>query len=100
MNAIINEIIEKLQTAQSPVARIFYKSGNSKLLLIGFKKGMTLEKHKTHVPARLLVLSGAVKYIQEEFENPLKKFDYQDIPVDVFHEVFAGEDSLCMLIKC
>ncbi|MBK6785190.1 MAG: hypothetical protein IPG79_16635 [Saprospiraceae bacterium] len=69
-------------------------------MLIGFNKGMTLEKHKTHVPARLLVLSGAVKYIQEEYENPLKKFDYQDIPVDVIHEVYAEEDSLCMLIKC
>ena len=60
MNVIIHEINEKLKTSDHPVARIFYKSGDSKILLIGFLKGMTLAQHKTHVPAMLVVLLSLI----------------------------------------
>jgi quercetin dioxygenase-like cupin family protein len=61
---------------------------------------MTLAKHKTQVPARLVVLEGEVKYMQDNEINSLQKYDSQDIPPEVMHEVFAEKDSLCMLIKC
>lgn len=96
---VIQEIHEKLKTSTKPVARLYYKSGDVKTIFIGFKKGMILDQHKTHLPARLMVMSGQVSYIQaSEFTN-LRQYEYKDIPVDIMHEVHADEDSLCMLIQ-
>jgi quercetin dioxygenase-like cupin family protein len=99
MNQIITEINKKLATTDKPVARIFYKSGEHKIMLMGFLKGMILEQHKTSVPARLLVMSGLVTYKQGNEPTTLQQYDFFDIPVDVLHEVHAEEDSLCMLIQ-
>ena len=96
---IINEIQEKLETAIKPVARLYYKAGEYKTMFIGFKKGMTLEQHKTQVPARLMVITGMVTYIEEGDKTTLKMYEYQDIPVNIIHEVHAEEDSLCMLVQ-
>ena len=96
---IIQEIHEKLKSSTKPVARLYYKSGDVKILFIGFKKGMILDQHKTHLPARLMVMSGKVTYIQESELTNLRQYEYKDIPVDIMHEVHADEDSLCMLIQ-
>lgn len=96
---IIQEIHEKLKSSTKPVARLYYKSGDVKTIFIGFKKGMILDQHKTHLPARLMVMSGKVTYIQESELTNLRQYEYKDIPVDIMHEVHADEDSLCMLIQ-
>ncbi len=96
---IIQEIHEKLKSSTKPVARLYYKSGDVKTIFIGFKKGMILDQHKTHLPARLMVMSGKVTYIQASELTNLRQYEYKDIPVDIMHEVHADEDSLCMLIQ-
>jgi len=96
---IIQEIQEKLKTSTNPVARLYYKTDSSKTMFIGFIKGMTLEKHKTHVPARLMVLTGNVTYNQGDESTNLHPYEHKDIPVDIEHEVYAEEDSLCLLIQ-
>ena len=96
---IIQEIHEKLKSSTKPVARLYYKSGDVKTIFIGFKKGMILDQHKTHLPARLMVICGKVTYIQESELTNLRQYEYKDIPVDIMHEVHAVEDSLCMLIQ-
>ena len=48
---MIREIQEKLKTSLKPVARLYYKSGDVKQIFIGFNRGMTLDQHKTHLPA-------------------------------------------------
>jgi len=60
---------------------------------------MTLDQHKTHLPARLLVLSGDVTYIQAGTQTRLKQYDFIDIPINIIHEVYANTDSLCMLTQ-
>jgi quercetin dioxygenase-like cupin family protein len=96
---IVQEIQEKLITATKPVARLYHKSGECKTIFIGFKQGMTLEQHKTHLPARLMVITGSVTYIQADEKTVLNTYQYKDIPVNIIHEVYADEDSLCMLIQ-
>jgi len=96
---VIREIFEKLGTSAKPVARLYYKSGDVKTIFIGFKKGMILARHKTSVPARLMVITGKVTYVQAGDKSILNMYDYKDIPVDIMHEVHADEDSLCMLIQ-
>ncbi|HMR86827.1 MAG TPA: hypothetical protein PKD51_01670 [Saprospiraceae bacterium] len=96
---IIQEIEEKLMAATKPVAKLYYQGEASKTIFIGFKKGMTLDQHKTNIPARLMVLKGQVTYKQGDHVNVLRLYESQDIPVDIMHEVYADEDSLCMLTK-
>lgn len=96
---IIQEIFEKLETSHKPVARLYYKTGEVRLIVIGFKKGMILDQHKTHLPARILVMSGNVNYIQAGVETHLKAYEYIDIPVNIMHEVVANEDSICLLTQ-
>lgn len=73
----------------------------SDLLLIGicFKAGMTLEKHTTNLPARLVVLQGEVKYTNSLGSTPLKRHSEYPIPVDEPHWVVASRGSLIVLIK-
>ncbi|MFZ1524873.1 MAG: hypothetical protein WAT22_08665 [Saprospiraceae bacterium] len=96
---VIQEIQDKLMTASKPVARLYYKSGDVKTIFIGFKENMILDQHKTHLPARLMVITGKVTYLQAGEKTILNQYEYKDIPVDIIHEVHADEDSLCMLIQ-
>ena len=96
---MVHEIQEKLKTASKPVARLYYKSGDVKQIFIGFNQGMNLDQHKTHLPARLLVLSGDVTYIQAGAQTRLKQYEFKDIPINIIHEVYANADSLCMLTQ-
>lgn len=96
---IIQEMKEKLMTSNKPVARLYYKSEASKTMFIGFNSGMTLDQHKTNVPARLMVLTGKVTYKQGDDITTLNQYETKDIPKDILHEVYADEDSLCMLIQ-
>jgi hypothetical protein len=96
---VIQEIQNKLMTASKPVARLYYKSGDVKTIFIGFKKNMVLDQHKTHLPARLMVMTGKVTYVQANVKKILNQYEFKDIPVDIMHEVHADEDSLCILIQ-
>ncbi|MBK9736345.1 MAG: hypothetical protein IPO92_15860 [Saprospiraceae bacterium] len=96
---VIKEILEKLKTTEKPVARIFHKGTDSKILFIGFKKGMRLDHHKTQLPSILLVISGQVNFIDTEQNKVLNQYDECNIPVNVMHEVIALEDSICMLTQ-
>lgn len=96
---IIQEIQEKLMSSTKPVARLYYKSESSKTMFIGFNSGMTLDQHKTNLPARLMVLTGKVTYKQGDDATILHQYESKDIPSDILHEVYADENSLCMLIQ-
>lgn len=96
---VIAEIIEKLKTSTHPVARIFHKGHDSRVLIIGFNKGMTLSEHKAHLPSKLLVISGSVNYIQGKSITKLGQYQETEIPIDIIHEVYANEDSICILTQ-
>lgn len=96
---IIKEVLAQLENAETPVIRVLKANTNSKVLVLGFKKGMILKEHKTAVPAKLVVLAGAVTYKQQDKSIPLNQYSDLDIPVDIPHSVeAAGADSLCFLI--
>ena len=96
---IIKEILADLETKDHPVAKALYKKDGFKVLMLAFKKGMILKEHKAHVPTKLVVLEGSVKYISESTEIELGKYDEFDIPVNDLHAVSALENSLCMLLQ-
>jgi quercetin dioxygenase-like cupin family protein len=95
----IKEVIEQLETATHPVAKVLHKGSQFKVLIIGFKKGMKLKEHVAPLQSKLTVISGHVVYRQGELETELQQFDETDIPVNVIHSVEALDDSLCLLTQ-
>ena len=95
----IKEVIEQLDTATAPVAKVLHKGDHFKVLVIGFKKGMKLKEHVAPLQSKLTVISGHVLYRQGEQETELQKFDEINIPVNITHSVEALDDSLCLLTQ-
>lgn len=96
---IIGEVLGQLENASGPVIKVAHQGPGFKLLVVGFKGGMTLKEHKTMLPARLMVVEGSVVYNEGDKHVPLRKQEDYDVPVDVLHSVTATEDSVCVLIQ-
>jgi quercetin dioxygenase-like cupin family protein len=95
----IQEVYEDLVSATNPVAKVLHKGKDNRVLVIGFKKGMILKEHQTHLPSKLTVLTGGVIYKQGERNEVLRLHDEVEIPVNITHSVEAIEESLCLLTQ-
>jgi len=98
-NMTIKEVKAAIPTATKPVVKLFRKTNDAKLIIIGLKQNIKLKEHTTPVPAKLTVLEGCVKYIQGEETIMLNQYDEQEIPVQIVHALEAVEDSICLLIQ-
>ncbi len=95
----IKEVLQQLETADHPVAKALHKGDHFKVLVIGFKSGMTLKEHEAHLPSKLTVISGQVIYKESAREVKLNIFDEVEISVHTKHSVEAIENSLCLLTQ-
>ena len=93
----IKTILQELENANHPVARIHHKGVNFRVLMVGFKKGMILKEHKANLPTILTVIQGKVIYKEGEQLHHLNLHDDYQIPVGELHSVEALEDSICLL---
>lgn len=96
---ILKEILQELETSKDPVYKMLRKGENSHTLAIGFKKGMLLKKHKSDIPARIVVIKGEVVYNSDNGSTTLGLYDEYEIPIKEFHWVEANEDSLMLVMK-
>lgn len=95
----IKSVLEQLETAKHPIAKVLHKGEHFKVLVIGFKAGMRLEDHQAHKTSKLTIISGAVIYRESERSITLETFNEIDIPVNIIHSVEALEDSLRLLTQ-
>ncbi|UPT65920.1 MAG: hypothetical protein M0D57_15600 [Sphingobacteriales bacterium JAD_PAG50586_3] len=95
----IAEVEARLENAERPVALALHKDEHYKVLVIGFKKGMTLEPHTSKFPAKLVVLYGKVVFKTNQITHTLEKYDEMSIPVMELHWFEAQEDTLCLLMQ-
>lgn len=96
---ILKEIVQELEHAKDPVYKMLRKGESSHILAIGFKKGMLLKKHKSDIPARIVVIKGRVVYNSEHEATPLGLYEEYEIPVGEFHWVEANQDSMILVLK-
>ncbi len=96
---ILKEILQQLETAVNPVAKVLHKGDHFKVLAIGFKKGMLLKEHKTPLTALLTVFEGKVIYREGDMEKVLSQYESTPIPINVIHSVEAVENSLCLVTQ-
>lgn len=95
----IQNILDQLETSDTPVAKSFHTGDHFKVLIFGFKKGMKLQDHEAHQPTKLLVLSGDLMYHQGKDTIRLKRNDEVEIPPEITHSLSAIDDSLVLLTQ-
>ncbi|HSI69901.1 MAG TPA: hypothetical protein VK941_06700 [Gillisia sp.] len=96
---VLKEIIKELKTSKNPVYKMLRKGENSHILAIGFNKDMLLKKHKSDIPARILVIKGEVVYNSDNVSATLGLYNEYEIPVGESHWVTANEDSMMLVMK-
>lgn len=96
---IIKEVKSELKDASAPIIKVLQKSEHVKVIVLGFKKGMGLKKHHTHVTTKLVVIEGSLNYTEDGASVIIEPYEDMDIPVNTLHAVEALEDSICFLIQ-
>ncbi len=96
---IIKEAIAELESKGNPVAKLMHTGVAFKVIILAFKKGMSLKEHKTSVPTKLTVINGNVKYSSDNLIRTIDTYEELEIPLEEIHSIEALEDSLCILIQ-
>lgn len=95
----IKKIKEEIEVSSHPVAKSLHSNKAFKVIIMGFKEGMVLKKHKAHGKTKLTILEGEVVYSEEDKDIKLEQYDEYEIPVEVTHSVKANSDSICLLTQ-
>lgn len=70
------------------------------IFAIGLVKDQILPKHKTPIPALLVVLKGEILFCINSDKIKLKELDAYQIPVDEEHEVIGvGNETIFLITK-
>ena len=83
---------------EKPAILTLLKGEHTKAFVVGLLKDQVLAKHKTAVPALLLVLEGTVTFKMGSQVMLLNKHDLYSIPVEVEHEVIGIEEKNSFMI--
>lgn len=96
---LLKEMIAELPTASKPLVKRFEQEEGSHVLAIGLNKEVLLKEHKSDIPARIVVIKGAITYIAGGKKTDLDIFDEYVIPIGEYHSVEPREDSIFLVIK-
>ena len=78
----------------------FFKGEKGIVAAIHLRKGEALKKHMSPVEARLVCISGSMHYTSDAGDDILLgPADYQNIPAGLYHEVYAREESMALLLR-
>lgn len=96
---LLKEMNAELSTASKPLVKKFEQEEGSHVLAIGLNKDVILKEHKSDIPARILVIKGAITYIAGDKRTDLNVFDEHQIPIGEYHSVEPLEESIFLVIK-
>lgn len=83
---------------EKPAILTILKEEHAKAFAVGLLKDQVLAKHKTAIPAMLIVLEGRITFKMKSQVMLLNKHDVFSIPVDVEHEVIGIEEKNSFII--
>lgn len=92
-------ILDQMQfSTEKPSVVIIKKNDTIKYFAVGLAQNTVMKKHKTAVPATLVVAKGEIDFhIQGEVIR-LKTYDTYEIPVDIEHEVVGVANENIFLV--
>ena len=94
----LDSILEELNHATNPIAKVILQGKACKVLVLAMKKGMKLKEHTAKMPSDLLILYGSVQYMANDETIKSKTLEHLSIPVGLKHELYAAEsDCVCTL---
>lgn len=96
---MLHQLRKERITSKVPVVKVFEKNSGLKIIGIALGKDVVLKEHMTKLESKLVILEGAVEYIEESRSFTFHHFDEFDIPINTKHSLLAKEDSLCLLIQ-
>lgn len=96
---LLKELNKSLPTATKPLVKRFEQEEGSHVLAIGLGKNVILKEHKSDIPAKIVMIKGAVTYIAGDERTSLNVFDEHIIPVGEYHSIEPQEDSIFLVIK-
>jgi quercetin dioxygenase-like cupin family protein len=94
----IQEVKQEIPAATKPIVKVLRKTDSTKIIVLGFNKGVILKEHETNVPAKLVVIDGQVQYREGDKLVTLNQYDELEIPVNILHSVEGIQQSICLLI--
>ena len=105
---MIEDIYSELEKNKGPLAKIYHKGKDFRMIALGLKKGIILKEHKSpslkeNVDPKnvlLIVVKGKVNYKSERRNVVLNTYDKLEIPNNELHSVEGLEDSISLLIIC
>lgn len=96
----MNIVTEMIFKTDKPAIVSILKNESQQVFAVGLLQGQALTKHKTAIPALLVVQEGSVVFYLNGVATELKRMDTFSIPVDVEHEVVGkSEKSIFLIIK-
>jgi quercetin dioxygenase-like cupin family protein len=83
-----------------PTVLSLLRTEKTQVLIVGLSKDQVLAKHKTSVPALLVVIDGTIDFVMMSNVLTLTKHDVYAIPMEEEHEVVGvNERNSFMIIK-
>ncbi len=94
----LSEIAQKATLSDQPVVHNIYQANGSKLIAIGMKTGVVLQKHTVSLKTKLMVIKGEIDFNTATESVRLAVPDSLHIPLNVAHSVEAYNDTLFLLL--
>ena len=95
---MIQDIAIALSTSTTPIIQPYYENDKTKIIAIGLKKDVVLEKHTAPSKAQILIIQGTVTFRTATFSKSINTYETYEIPLEVEHEVIGDADSIFLLI--
>lgn len=96
----------ELESSKAPIAKVFHKGEDFRIISLGLKRGIILKEHKPpslkqNIDPKnvvLIVVKGKVKFKSDRRNVLMNIFDKIEIQIDELHSVEGIEDSILLLI--
>ena len=103
---MINQIELDLENSKAPIAKVFHKGEDFRIISIGLKRGIILKEHKPpslkhNIDPKnviLIVIKGKVLFKSDRRNVKMDIYDKIEIQIDELHSVEGIEDSILLLI--
>ena len=95
---MIQDIAIALSSSIAPIMKPYYENDKTKIIAIGLKKDVVLEKHTAPCTAQILIIQGAVTFRTATFSKSIDTYETFEIPLEVEHEVIGDTDCIFLLI--
>lgn len=95
---MLHTILDNIELNDKPIVKILFRNKDTRVVVVGLKKGIKMIDHQLPAQARLIMMKGSIHIDSKIEEVDLNEFDEYIIPPKVIHQVYAEEDAMIFII--